>query len=111
RLDAEKVFGGYSNQPKPSGFIAFSPDGKYLAAAANYEIHVRALPDGITAYTIPMPQGAIQSLAYGKDGRLYAGDMNGALAVFAPGKTEPDIVEAMQFPVTALAVSPDGRSL
>lgn len=110
-LHAEFVFTGYDWKPRPSGHLAFSPDGRFLAVSANYEIHIRKAPDYVISSTIKMPEGAITSLAYGSDGRLYAGDMNGVIAAFLPGKTEPDTVEGMKFPVDVIAVSPDGKTI
>ncbi|TGN16916.1 WD40 repeat domain-containing protein [Leptospira idonii] len=108
---SEKVLSGYDSKEGKSAFISFSPDGKYLATSTYYEVQIRTAPSFDVSYTIPMEEGRIGALLFGNSGKLYVGDVNGALAVFRMGNKEPDQVEALKFPVESLAISPDGSKI
>jgi WD40 repeat protein len=69
--------------------IAFSPDGKTIAAAQGKEV---ALFDSATGRSLTTLQGdeSISSLAYSPDGaRLAVGDYAGRVALWTPGKNTP----------------------
>lgn len=109
--------------------IAFSPDGKLLASAAQRtnangyatsEVIFWSVANGQPLKTIDRPTaGTISSIAFSPDGRLLAcaggnGDMdkNGEISLWdtATGK-EFATLEAPQGEIRKVVFSPDGRSL
>mgnify|MGYP000853817203 CR=1 FL=1 len=108
---AELIFEGYNESSSGPVAPAFSPDGTLLAVATDYEIHLRQAPGYEIVRRIAMPNGRVTSIGFTPDGRLLVGDINGALAVFKPGSSQPDQILALNLPVEVLAISPSGRQL
>jgi cytochrome c len=56
--------------------------------------------------------GAVNAVAWLKDGRIVTAGADAHIAIWTPGKPEPDkILDGHSGPIAALAVSPDGKWL
>lgn len=91
--------------------LLFLPGSRRLAlAGADRTIRLLALPQGKVEATLTGAEGGINCVATTKDGkRLFAGTDKGFVFTWSDGKDPAvKITSADDWPVTALAVSPDG---
>jgi len=91
--------------------LLFLPGSRRLALAGNDRtIRLLALPQGKVEATLTGAEGGINCLAVTADGkRLFAGTDKGLVFAWSDGKDSAvKITSTEDWPVTALAVSPDG---
>src|SRR5262249_7492682 len=108
--DAEK---GQAIQTIKAGSVscvAFSPDGKWIAADAK----VWKAETGWREFDVPGHQGAIQCVAFPPDGKqLVTGNEDGTLKLWNL-KDDSELVLTFKghaYPVTSVAISQDGKRL
>jgi WD40 repeat protein len=92
--------------------LAYSPDGRLLAAARSGEVKVWEAAGGKAVFTISELNGQILALAFSPDGRLLAGHSGNEIRLW--DSTTGKLVTALQghrAQVVTLAFSPDGRLL
>ena len=104
--------------PEGSGVnsVAFSPDGKLLAAADNngttylWDVATRT---SIALTTSRNPTGGVVSVAFSRDGLLAVGDTNGSIYVWdaATRHLITTLTDPAGRSVLAVAFSPDGKLL
>jgi WD40 repeat protein len=97
---------------KPPRCLAYSPDGKLLAAGDEGQTTLWSLPSGEQASTLPV-QESTEALAFSPDGTLLALGLPGDVVIWE-GLTEPRErvrAEGHKAGVRGLAWSPDGRLL
>jgi ferric-dicitrate binding protein FerR (iron transport regulator) len=102
-----------STQRRPLTALAFSADGRYLAAAFNgavqvWDVRARELVRTITGF-----ERALVCLAFAPDGtRLAAGTQDGHVWVWEPaGGRQTQLIETGGRAVRALSFSPNGKQL
>jgi WD40 repeat protein len=98
--------------PKRAGELAYSPDGRHVAAALDGAPVLWRLERASAGFLLPS-SGWICSLAFSPDGRLLAGGSEGPKVTL--WSTEygdlVDVLYTRRDGVCALAFSPDGRRL
>jgi WD40 repeat protein/tRNA A-37 threonylcarbamoyl transferase component Bud32 len=97
-----------------AGAVAFSPDGKLVAAAEATLISVYDAATGTPKHTIPAHTRPILALAFSPDGkRLASGSQDTTAAVWnvATGARELQLERTHDHFIYAVAFSPDGKRL
>jgi beta-glucanase (GH16 family) len=121
RVDWVKIYAGPSAQagtvirdPGSKGVraVAYSPDGRYLAAAdANGHAYLWTAPGSQLHSTLTDPSGGVTAVAFSPDSSaLAAGDRSGRVYLSGAGAFRP-LGEAADSAVTRVAFSADGRDL
>jgi WD40 repeat protein len=120
----EKKLAGGVKYPGSLFALAWSPDGKKIAAGGGPKIHVYDLPGHALVQSFDVKEGppatfpTCKCLAFGPDSKtLAAGGFDGIIRIYNLGAKNPTetreqrICEGHQSAVYALAFSPDGRTL
>jgi cytochrome c len=97
----------------PVRALAISPDGKRAISGSFDTSAIRwSLERNVAEQVLRFHDGAVNAVAYLKDGRIVTAGADAHIAIWTPGKPAPDIVlDGHAAPIVDLAVSPDGKWL
>ena len=93
--------------------LAISPDGTQAISGSFDTSAIRwSLPRNAAEQVLRFHDGAVNAVAFLKDGRIATSGEDARIAIWKPGEPQPSMVlEGHTAPVVALAVSPDGAML
>jgi RNA polymerase sigma factor (sigma-70 family) len=112
-LDSGKDLAPTDARPEDLLAVAFSPDGKAVAASGGGWIRLLGVADGKDLCPVPGHRGGVTALAWSPDGTVFAtGGSDGRICLWDPASGR----ERRQFAshksaVVTLTFSPDGRTL
>ncbi len=97
----------------PVRALAISPDGQTAISGSFDSTAIRwSLARGAAEQVLRFHADAVNAVALLRDGRAATAGADGRIAIWTPGKTEPDaVLEGHTAPIVALALSPDGATL
>ena len=97
----------------PVRALAVSADGKRLISASfDATAIVWSLTSGTAEKVLRFHEGAVNAVAFLKDGRFATSGEDGRIAIWQPGQDRPaTILQGHTAPVVSLAVSSDGGTL
>lgn len=97
----------------PVRAIAVSPDGASAVSGSFDQSAIRwSLRRNAAEQVLRFHEGAVNAVAFLKDGRIVTAGEDRRIALWTPGRDHPDrVLEGHEAPIVALAVSPDGRLL
>jgi cytochrome c len=97
----------------PVRAVAISPDGKEAVSGSFDTSAIRwSLERNVAEQVMRFHDGAVNAVAWLKDGRITTAGADGHIALWKPGETQPDrVLDGHKGPVVGLAVSPDGATL
>jgi cytochrome c len=97
----------------PVRALAVSPDGKRLVSASFDTTAIAwSLASGTAEKVLRFHEGAVNAVAFLKDGRMATAGEDARIAIWQPGANKPmTILSGHGAPIVALAVSPDGATL
>jgi cytochrome c len=94
----------------PVKALAISPDGTHAISGSFDTSAIRwSLARNAAEQVMRFHDGAVNAVAYLRDGRVVTGGADAHIAVWSNGQTQPDkVLDGHSGPVSNLAVSPDG---
>jgi cytochrome c len=97
----------------PVRTLAISPDGTQALSGSFDTSAIRwSLPTNTAEQVLRFHDGAVNAVAFLKDGRVASSGEDARIAIWKAGEQTPSLVlEGHKAPVVALAVSPDGATL
>lgn len=97
----------------PVRALAVSPDGSRLVSASFDTTAIAwSLASGTADKVLRFHEGAVNAVAFLKDGRMATAGEDGRIAIWRRGEDKPvTVLEGHTAPVVSLAVSPDGETL
>jgi cytochrome c len=97
----------------PVRALAISPDGSQAVSGSFDTSAIRwSLTRNVAEQVMRFHDGAVNAVAWLKDGRIATAGVDGHIALWTQGKPEPDrVLNGHSAPIAALAVSPDGTLL
>jgi cytochrome c len=97
----------------PVRALAISPDGARAISGSFDTSAIRwSLGRNVAEQVMRYHDGAVNAVAYLKDGRIVTAGADAHVAIWTPGQPQPDkVLDGHSAPVAALAVSPDGSWL
>jgi cytochrome c len=97
----------------PVRTIAVSADGTTILSGSFDSAAIRwSLATETAEQVLRFHSGAVNAVAFLKDGRMVTAGADGRVAVWTTGRQQPDhVLKGHRAPVAALAVSPDGSML
>jgi cytochrome c len=97
----------------PVRALAISPDGNETLSGSFDTSAIRwSLPRNAAAQVLRFHDGAVNAVAFLRNGRLVTSGEDARIAIWTPGAAQPaTVLTGHQAPVVALAVSPDGAML
>jgi WD40 repeat protein len=99
-------------QPRYSGSAVFTPDSKTLATSSDHGVILWDVASGKVSGRIGKPYDWTGVLSYSSDGKLLAATGDGMVRLWdSAGKESPALPEGHQGGVSAVAWSPDGKTL
>ncbi|QOG22446.1 hypothetical protein FOM02_39340 [Bradyrhizobium sp. SEMIA] len=109
-LPAQAQLAGHGG---PVRAIAVSADGKTILSGSFDTAAIRwSLATESAEQVLRFHSGAVNAAAFLGDGRMATAGADGQIAIWTPGRLQPDLVVAGHTgPIVGLAVSPDGSKL
>jgi cytochrome c len=97
----------------PVRALAISPDGSRAISGSFDTSAIRwSLDRNVAEQVLRFHDGAVNAVAYLKDGRIVTAGADAHIAIWTPGKQAPDaVLDGHAAPIVDLAVSPDGKTL
>ncbi len=97
----------------PVRALAISPDGKEAISGSFDTSAIRwSLTRNVAEQVMRFHDNAVNAVAWLKDGRIATAGADAHIAIWSPGKQQPDsILDGHTGPIVGLAVSPDGATL
>src|SRR5437762_6688461 len=97
----------------PVRALAISPDGRTAVTGSFDSTAIRwSLARNAAEQVLRFHADAVNAVVLLKDGRAATAGADGRIAIWTPGKAEPDaVLEGHTAPIAALAASPDGATL
>ncbi len=109
-VSAQAQFAGHGG---PVRAIAISGDGNSLLSGSFDTAAIRwSLKTEAAEQVLRFHSDAVNAVAFLKDGRMVTAGADAKVAIWTPGRQQPDqVFEGHTAPVVSLAVSPDGARL
>ena len=97
----------------PVRALAISPDGAHAISGSFDTSAIRwSLARNAAEQVLRFHDGAVNAVAFLKDGRIVTAGADAHIAIWTPGQQQPDkVLDGHTAPVAGLAVSPDGTLL
>jgi len=97
----------------PVRALAISPDGTHAVSGSFDTSAIRwSLARNAAEQVLRFHDGAVNAVAFLKDGRIVTAGEDARIAIWTPPKQQPDtVLSGHAAPVASLAVSPDGAML
>jgi len=97
----------------PVRALAIAPDGTHAISGSFDTSAIRwSLARNVADQVMRFHDGAVNAVAYLKDGRLVTAGADAHIALWTPGKQQPDkVFDGHTAPIAGLAISPDGATL
>src|SRR5262245_12556677 len=97
----------------PVRALAISPDGTHAVSGSFDTSAIRwSLAANAAEQVLRIHDGAVNDVAYLKDGRIITAGADARIAIWTPGRQQPDkILEGHSAPIASVAVSPDNTML
>ena len=112
-LEVTTAFAQLRGHGGPVRALAISPDGQTAVTGSFDSTAIRwSLARNAAEQVLRFHADAVNAVVLLKDGRAATAGADGRIAIWTPGKAEPDaVLEGHTAPIAALAASPDGATL
>jgi cytochrome c len=97
----------------PVRALAISPDGVQAISGSFDTSAIRwSLKRNVAEQVMRFHDGAVNAVAWLKDGRIVTAGADAHIAIWTPGRPHPDkVLDGHSAPIVDLALSPDGKTL
>jgi cytochrome c len=97
----------------PVRALAIAPDGTHAISGSFDTSAIRwSLNRNVAEQVMRFHDGAVNAVAYLKDGRVVTAGADAHIAIWTPGQQQPDkVFDGHTAPIVSLAISPDGATL
>ena len=111
-FDSPPAQAQFSGHGGPVRAIAISADGSTFCRAASTPRRSGGRCSESAEQVLRFHSDAVNAVAFLKDGRMATAGADARIAIWTPGRQQPDqVFEGHRAPIVALAVSPDGATL